>query len=62
MPILRANEVVTARNVAFLVQDEAAPVLSENVCPVGLAGIGMLDGTSPERSDNACTDVEAVAE
>ena len=56
-PLLDANIVVTASNVAFLVQGAASPVLTNNTCPDGLAGIGLLDGTDPERTNNTCIDV-----
>ena len=56
-PLLDANIVVTASNVAFLVQGAASPVLTNNTCPDGLAGIGLLDGTDPERTNNSCIDV-----
>jgi len=60
VPVIDGNTVVTASNVAFLVQGSASPVLTNNTCPDGLAGIGLLDGADPQRTDNACT--EAIGE
>lgn len=56
-PILVANEVVTARNVAILVQGEADPRLERNICPEDLAGIGMLGDVDPTLVDNECIEV-----
>lgn len=56
-PRLESNTVTIARNVAFLVQGQAAPVLVANVCPAEIAGIGLLDNASPELVENSCVEV-----
>ena len=56
-PTLIENTVTRIRDVAFLVQGAANPVLEKNICPEGAAGIGVLDDTTPTLVDNECAEV-----
>ena len=56
-PTLIENTVTRIRDVAFLVQGAANPVLEKNICPEGAAGIGVLDDTTPTLVDNECVEV-----
>ena len=54
---LISNSVTRIRDVAFLVQGAADPVLEKNICPDGVAGIGVLDDTAPTLIENECVEV-----
>lgn len=51
------NSVTRIRDVAFLVQGAANPILEKNICPEGVAGIGVLDDTTPTLIENECVEV-----
>ena len=61
-PDLENNRILSARNVAILVQNQASPRLTGNVCPAEIAGIGLLDDADPERSENDCIEVAGERE
>ena len=61
-PSIEGNQIQSARNVAILVQNRANPSLVANVCPAEIAGIGLLDGVDPARSENECVEVSGERE
>ena len=55
---LLSNTVEWAADVAFLVQAEATPTLTQNSCPAAIAGIARLEKAAPILSENQCSVVD----